>query len=234
MALRSGLLMRQTGMRAPCIFQGLIMNTDSRLNRQFARKVRWGIGLFVLGWASVGAAADAAGKSPAGVSDVMGRWQVNGTHTELEYGPEVVSSSFGLPSGQRIGTIGNGGVGSFDYGVRNGYKPYEVERKGDLQIQRDGKFTWTSHASSKRGANCFKVTESRMSGMAFVAGGKLELNIADGQETTSYKGCQGEKVSTNLSGQKRGYEAKVDGKVLRIRQIQPSSSSSSLVAYQRT
>ncbi|TFY97566.1 hypothetical protein [Ramlibacter humi] len=61
------------------------------------------------------AAADTAGKPLASVADVIGRWQVNATKTELEYGTELVSSPFGLPGGQRIGTIGKGGVGSYEH-----------------------------------------------------------------------------------------------------------------------
>lgn len=209
-----------------------IMNRARLIDPRTARNRQLAISL-ALGLLSADAIAQAVARPAAGTPDLAGRWQVNGTHTELEYGSELVSSPFGLPGGQRMGTIGNGGKGSFDFGMRNGYKPHQVERQGELVFQPNALFHWSSHASSKHGDNCFKVTDTNMSGRASMAGGTLALDIAEGRETVEYKGCQGKATSESLAGQKRSYEVRPEGNTLQIRQTKPASSSSSFVAYQR-
>lgn len=180
----------------------------------------------------------ATGQAPGSLGALAGRWQAGGKATEVEYGSEMVRSSFGLPAGQQMGVIGNGNgaQGSYAWGMRNSYKTYEVVREGELAIQPGGAFTWQSATDSKRSADCNRVIEFRMSGTASVQGGLLVLAIADGQQKTYHRGCPGTQISMkteSLAGQTRGYEARLDAGALKIRQVQPVSSISSSAVYQR-
>lgn len=181
------------------------------------------------------ALAQDKGQAPASLSQLAGRWQASGTATEIEYGSEVVTSTLGLPAGQQMGVIGNGNPahGSYAWGVRNSYKPYEVSRQGELAIQPGGAFAWRSSTDSKRSDKCHRVTEFKMDGQASLQGGKLVLAIADGQQTVSYRGCDGKAKTESLAGQTRGYEARLDGGALKIRQVQPVSAVSSAAVYQK-
>lgn len=183
-------------------------------------------------------AGQAAGTtvSRLGIGSLSGHWQAQKKGKDVEFGPEMASSTVGLPAGQQMGAIGNGRVGTSYWGMRNSYKTFEVERQGDLRLEPDGRMSWTGATSSRRSADCIRVTEFSMSGTATMAGDKLMLDIAQGQQKIFYRGCPGAKTSVQierLDKQQRGYEVKLEAGSMKIRQVQPVSSVSSAAVYER-
>lgn len=181
-------------------------------------------------------AAESTAQPVSSLSQIAGHWTISGKAKELEYVSEMVQSTLGLPSSQRLGTIGNGRPGSYDFGMRQVYKPFDVERRGELALDAGGKFSWRARTESQRSADCVRVIEFRMAGTASMQGERLAVAIADGEQTVTHQG----KCSSNtpakkesLAGQRRVMEVKVDQGKLMIRQMEPMNPVSTLAGYTR-